>query len=136
MMPAMQQTYDSGDFGKVLDAALEKADWAGFERRRAVSEARGMRRGIGMAYYLEATGGAPSERAEIRFAEDGFVDVFVGTQSTGQGHETAYVQLTVDQLGVDGDKVRGYAKGTPTPSPAAAAPAGRAACIPRARPSW
>ncbi|HEY0204707.1 MAG TPA: xanthine dehydrogenase family protein molybdopterin-binding subunit [Acetobacteraceae bacterium] len=103
---AMKQTYDSGDFGKVLDAALQKMDWAGFEHRRAGSEARGMKRGIGMAYYLEATGGSPSERAEIRFADDGFVDVFVGTQSTGQGHETAYVQLTVDQLGIDGDKVR------------------------------
>ena len=103
---AMKQTYDSGDFGRVLDAALEKMDWAGFEARRAASARRGMKRGIGMSYYLEATGGAPSERAEIRFAEDGFVDVFVGTQSTGQGHETAYVQLTVDQLGIDGDKVR------------------------------
>ena len=102
----MAQTYDSGDFVRVLDAALEKVDWAGFEKRRAASEARGMRRGIGMAYYLEATGGADSERAEIRFADDGFVDVYVGTQSTGQGHETAYVQLTVDQLGVDGEKVR------------------------------
>ena len=59
-----------------------------------------------MAYYLEATGGAPTERAEIRFADDGFVDVYVGTQSTGQGHETAYVQLTVDRLGVPGEKVR------------------------------
>jgi carbon-monoxide dehydrogenase large subunit len=98
--------YDSGDFRIVLDAALEKADWAGFEKRRAASAAKGKQRGIGLAYYLEATGGAPTERAEIRFAEDGFVDVFVGTQSTGQGHETAYVQLTVDQLGVDGDKVR------------------------------
>jgi len=103
---AMKQTYDSGDFGKVLDAALQKMDWVGFEHRRASSEARGMKRGIGMAYYLEATGGSPSERAEIRFADDGFVDVFVGTQSTGQGHETVYVQLTVDQLGIDGDKVR------------------------------
>jgi carbon-monoxide dehydrogenase large subunit len=103
---AMNQTYDSGDFGKVLDAALQKMDWAGFEHRRSSSEARGMKRGIGMAYYLEATGGSPSERAEIRFADNGFVDVFVGTQSTGQGHETAYVQLTVDQLGIDGDKVR------------------------------
>jgi carbon-monoxide dehydrogenase large subunit len=98
--------YDSGDFRIVLDAALAKSDWAGFEARRAASAKKGKRRGIGMAYYLEATGGAPTERAEIRFAEDGFVDVFVGTQSTGQGHETAYVQLTVDQLGVDGDKVR------------------------------
>ena len=103
---AMQQTYDSGDFQRVLDAALDKMDWAGFEGRRASSARRGMKRGIGMSYYLEATGGAPSERAEIRFADDGFVDVFVGTQSSGQGHETAYVQLTVDQLGIDGDKVR------------------------------
>jgi len=98
--------YDSGDFRIVLDAALAKSDWAGFEARRAESAKRGKRRGIGLAYYLEATGGAPTERAEIRFAEDGFVDVYVGTQSTGQGHETAYVQLTVDQLGVDGEKVR------------------------------
>ncbi len=98
--------YDSGDFRIVLDAALEKSDWAGFEARRAESAARGKQRGIGLAYYLEATGGAPTERAEIRFAEDGFIDVFVGTQSTGQGHETAYVQLTVDQLGVDPSKIR------------------------------
>ena len=103
---AMSQVYDSGDFQRVLDAALEKIDWNGFPARRAESERRGRRRGIGMAYYLEATGGADSERAEIRFTEDGFVDVYVGTQSTGQGHETAYVQLIGEQLGIDGDKVR------------------------------
>ena len=103
---AMNQTYDSGDFGRVLDAALEKIDWAGFEGRRAGSERRGKKRGIGMAYYLEATGGADSERAEMRFTADGYVDVYVGTQSTGQGHETAYVQLTADQLGIDGDRIR------------------------------
>ncbi len=103
---AMNQLYDSGDFERVLDAALEKTDWAGFETRRAASAARGKKRGIGMSYYLEATGGAPTERAEIRFADDGFVDVFVGTQSSGQGHETAYVMLIGDQLGIDGDKVR------------------------------
>ena len=103
---AMKQTYDSGDFVRVLDAALEKMAWDGFEGRRAASAARGKKRGIGMAYYLEATGGAPTERAEIKFAADGFVDVYVGTQSSGQGHETAYVMLTADQLGIDGDKVR------------------------------
>jgi carbon-monoxide dehydrogenase large subunit len=102
----MKQTYDSGDFNRVLDAALAKMDWANFEGRRAASAAQGKKRGIGMAYYLEATGGAPTERAEIKFAADGFVDVYVGTQSTGQGHETAYVMLTADQLGIDGDKIR------------------------------
>ena len=100
------KTYDSGEFRLVLDTAVETAGWDGFAARRAASAARGRRRGIGLAYYLEATGGGPTERAEIRFAEDGFVDVYVGTQSTGQGHETAYVQLTVDRLGVPGERVR------------------------------
>lgn len=103
---AMGQMYDSGDFGRVLDAALAKMDWDGFPARRAAAAAKGKRRGLGLAYYLEATGGDPTERAEIRFAEDGFVDVYVGTQSTGQGHETAYVMLTADRLGIDGDKIR------------------------------
>ncbi len=100
------RTYDSGDFRILLDAALKTMDWPGFEARRAEAARRGQHRGIGLSYYLEATGGDPTERAEIRFADDGFVDVFVGTQSTGQGHETAYVQLTVDRLGVPGEKVR------------------------------
>ena len=100
------KTYDSGDFRVVMDAALAKIDWAGFPARRAASIARGKRRGLGLAYYLEATGGDATERAEIRFADDGFVDVYVGTQSTGQGHETAYVQLTADRLGIDGAKIR------------------------------
>ena len=103
---AMAQTYDSGDFQRVLDSALEKMDWAGFKARQARSEQAGRKRGIGMGYYLEATGGDPSERAEIRFADDGHVDVYVGTQSTGQGHETAYVQLTANELGIDGDRIR------------------------------
>jgi carbon-monoxide dehydrogenase large subunit len=100
------KTYDSGDFATVLDAGLKTADWGGFPARRVASAARGRKRGIGLAYYLEATGGDATERAEIRFADDGFVDVYVGTQSTGQGHETAYVMLTADQLGIDGEMIR------------------------------
>jgi carbon-monoxide dehydrogenase large subunit len=100
------KTYDSGEFQVVMDAALNKMDYAGFASRRAAAAATGRRRGLGLAYYLEATGGDPTERAEIRFADDGFVDVYVGTQSTGQGHETAYVQLTANRLGIDGDMIR------------------------------
>src|SRR5271166_5109496 len=100
------KTYDTGDFPMVLDAALKGMDYAGFAARRAASAQHGKRRGIGLAYYLEVTMGDPTERAEIRFAEDGFVDVYVGTQSTGQGHETAYVQLTSQRLGIDGEKIR------------------------------
>lgn len=99
-------TYDSGEFAKVLDAALARADWAGFPQRRQEAARRGKKRGIGLAYYLEATGGAPSERAEIRFNDDGTVDVLVGTQSTGQGHETAYVMLTAHELGIPPERIR------------------------------
>ena len=100
------KTYDSGDFAMVLDAALKQMDYAGFAARRTEAARRGKRRGIGLAYYLEVTMGDPTERAEIRFAADGFVDVYVGTQSTGQGHETGYIQLTSQRLGIDGEKIR------------------------------
>ncbi len=103
---AMGQRYDSGEFPTVLEAALKKADWAGFPARRAASAARGRRRGIGLAYYLEATGGGPTERAEVRFASDGFAEVLVGTQSTGQGHETAYAMMTSHELGIPMEKIR------------------------------
>lgn len=100
------KVYDSGEFVRVLDHALARADWAGFATRRAESARRGKKRGIGLAYYLESTGGSNSERAEIRFAEDGFVDVYVGTQSSGQGHETVYVQLTAERLGIPSERIR------------------------------
>jgi carbon-monoxide dehydrogenase large subunit len=103
---AMGQRYDSGDFARVLDSALEKMGWAGFEARRAEAAKRGKKRGIGLAYYLEATGGAATENAKVVFAEDGMVDVYVGTQSTGQGHETAYAMLTSHELGVPMAKIR------------------------------
>jgi carbon-monoxide dehydrogenase large subunit len=103
---AMGQRYDSGEFGRLLDTAMQKMDWAGFEGRRAEAAKRGRKRGIGLAYYLEATGGGPTENAKVVFADDGMVDVYVGTQSTGQGHETAYAMLTSHELGVPMDRIR------------------------------
>jgi carbon-monoxide dehydrogenase large subunit len=103
---AMGQRYDSGEFAKLMDTALERLNWSGFAARRAESQRRGKRRGIGFAYYLEATGGDATENAAVRFADDGFVDVYVGTQSTGQGHETAYAMLTSHELGIPIEKIR------------------------------
>jgi carbon-monoxide dehydrogenase large subunit len=100
------QRYDSGEFERLMDEALARIDWAGFDRRRAEAASRGKKRGIGLAYYLEATGGGPTENAKIVFVEGGFVDVYVGTQSTGQGHETAYAMLTAHELGIPMDKIR------------------------------
>ncbi|TVR96958.1 MAG: xanthine dehydrogenase family protein molybdopterin-binding subunit [Rhodospirillales bacterium] len=95
--------YDSGDFGRRLDAALAKADWAGAAGRKREAAARGSLRGIGLSSYVEICG-FQGEDATIRFA-DGGIEVLVGTQSTGQGHETAYAQIVAETLGVPFDAV-------------------------------
>ena len=110
--------YDSGDYQTTLAVALKNADWAGFEARRTAAKARGKLRGIGISTYLEACGIAPSavagslgaraglyEVANIRVHPTGSVTVFTGSHSHGQGHETTFAQLVVDQLGVPLDQI-------------------------------
>ena len=101
-----EEVYDSGDFARVMDAAMAKADWQGFPARRAEALSRGQRRGIGMCYYIESTMGEPEECASVRFDDDGMVSILVGTQTNGQGHETAYVQMLNARLGVPLDRIR------------------------------
>src|SRR3546814_8929121 len=84
--------YDSGEVAKNMEDALARGDWDGFEARRAESAKRGKLRGIGLSSYIEACGGGMDENATITFDESGHVTVHVGSQSNGQGHETAYSQ--------------------------------------------
>ena len=97
---------DSGHFAETQDKALALADWAGFPARRAASAAKGKRRGIGLGYFIEASGGQPSEWARVRFEPDSSVALTVGTFSHGQGHETAFAQILHDRLGVPFEAVR------------------------------
>ncbi len=100
-------TFDIGDFPAVLDKALRQADWAGFPARKAAAAAKGLRLGRGMAYYVEIAGGGGTEEfADVRVAADGMVEMAVGTQSNGQGHETAYAQVLSEKLGIDMDDIR------------------------------
>jgi carbon-monoxide dehydrogenase large subunit len=103
---AMGMAIDSGGFVANLDAAVARADLAGFAARRAASQAKGRLRGIGVGCFLETSRGAPNEGAEVRFESDGTVTVAVGTESNGQGHETAYAQIAADQLGVPIQAIR------------------------------
>ncbi|MGE4249502.1 MAG: xanthine dehydrogenase family protein molybdopterin-binding subunit [Parvibaculaceae bacterium] len=92
--------YDSGDFAKVLDAALELADWKGFEGRREASGKRGLRRGRGVGLYIHTTGVTSQEISRVRLDPKGLVIVETGLQSSGQGHETTFAQLMSQRLGV------------------------------------
>ena len=97
---AMGMAIDSGGFVANLDAAVVRADTAGFEARRAAAKARGRLRGIGIGCFLETSRGAPNEGAEVRFAPDGTVTIALGTESNGQGHETSFAQIAAEHLGL------------------------------------
>ena len=98
-------TYDSGDFAGNLARALECADWKGFPARRKAAKKRGRLLGIGVANYVETPVGMPHERVAVNVSSAGSVDLVVGTQSSGQGHETSFRQVMADQLGVQPDAI-------------------------------
>jgi carbon-monoxide dehydrogenase large subunit len=102
---SLGHTYDSGDFAGNMTAAMKAADWEGFPARKAEAARRGKLRGIGMSYYIEVCGGAPGVPALVRFEPDDTVSLIIGTQSNGQGHETAYAQIVSQRLGVPFDKI-------------------------------
>src|SRR5687767_489571 len=100
------ETYDSGAFERMLDGALQAADWAGFARRKEESSGRKKLRGRGVSVYLEWTGALPTETVDIEIDAEGIVSVFSGTQAMGQGLETTYTQLVEAVLGVRPEKIR------------------------------
>lgn len=100
------ETYDVGEFARVLDRAAAEADCSGFAARKAASAAQGKLRGQGLCYYIEAILGDPSEGAKMVFEEDGTVTLYVGTQSNGQGHETVFVQVLHEMSGIPADRIR------------------------------
>jgi carbon-monoxide dehydrogenase large subunit len=97
-------TYDCGDFARVMDLALEQADHAGVERRRAEARRRGKLLGVGLANPIEVAGGPYTalnpDTAELQVNADGSVSLFAGSTSMGQGNETAFAQIVSDRLGV------------------------------------
>ena len=97
---AVGLTYDVGEFEKLMRAALVKADYDGLAKRQAASAAKGLRRDMGLCYYVECTLGAPHEDSTFTFNPTGQLEVTVGTQSNGQGHETVYAQVVHEQTGV------------------------------------
>jgi aerobic carbon-monoxide dehydrogenase large subunit len=94
---ATGRAYDSGEFLGHMERAQKIADWQGFGTRAAESKSRGKLRGIGLASYIEACGGASAERARLKLEPDGTVTLWIGTQSNGQGHKTTYAQIIAQQ---------------------------------------
>ena len=97
--------YDNGDYEATMNTAMDLGEWKGFEKRRKDAKKRGKLRGMAVTNYVETTSGFPRERAEVTVLPEGKVDVIIGTQATGQGHQTSFSQLICEFLGVAYDDV-------------------------------
>ena len=97
---AVGMLYDSGRYEEAMDTAMAIADWNGFPARRRDAGARGRLAGLGLANYVESSIGNPREQAQIRVHPDRRIDAVIGTQPSGQGHETSFAQVVADLLGV------------------------------------
>lgn len=108
-LPYKTQTnrvYDTGEFAAHMDLAMQRIDEAAFEVRRKQSQAGGRIRGLGFATYIEVCAFGNSEAAKAVLESDGTVSLHIGTQSNGQGHQTAYAQFVAGPLGLGYDRIR------------------------------
>jgi carbon-monoxide dehydrogenase large subunit len=102
---AMNWTYDSGDFGALLDKALGHAAANTFAARRMEAAKRGKLRGLGIAHYVKGVRAGMGEAARLEIAPDGTATVYIGNQSNGQGHETVFAQAVAERLGIDLERI-------------------------------
>jgi aerobic carbon-monoxide dehydrogenase large subunit len=102
---ATGKVYDSGDFAAHLKRAMEVGEWKDFPKRAKAAKKQGLVRGIGLASYVEVCGTMGEETAQVLLDPNGDVSVLIGTQSSGQGHQTAYAQIVAEQFGLPPERV-------------------------------
>lgn len=93
-------SYDSGNYQKALDLALEKIGAADFPARQSQALQRGKLLGLGLASCVEDTGIGPFEGASVRVTPKGKMVITTGAASQGQGHATVLAQIAADALGM------------------------------------
>ena len=110
----MGAVYDSGDYAKALDRALENSGWRNLQQERDAARAEGRLVGLGLAMYVEVCGLGPSaslptggwEHAQVTIERDGRISATTGASPHGQGNETTFAQMLADQFGVPLEHVR------------------------------
>ena len=103
---AVGMRYDSGRYEDNMEIAMRLADWDGFKSRRREAKKRGKLLGLGLANYVKSSIGAPKEQTRINVRPDRRVEVVIGTQPAGQGHETSFAQVIADLIAVPIESVQ------------------------------
>ena len=111
-------TYDSGNYERALEKALDMLDYEGFRREQAAARKQGRYLGVGVTTYTEICGLGPSQvagavgfggglydSAIVRVYPTGMVRVYIGAKPHGQGEETTFAQIVSDEFGIDVDNV-------------------------------
>jgi carbon-monoxide dehydrogenase large subunit len=101
--------YDSGNYDKALDLALQKVNYKKLRQEQAAQRKKGRLTGIGVSTYVEICGMGPSsampaggwESATVRIEPTGRVNVLTGASPHGQGQETSFSQMAADVLGLE-----------------------------------
>ena len=98
--------YDSGDYARLLDAALAAVEWPRLARELKGRRAAGEAAGAGLAFFVEKSGRGPKDGVRVEVDARGAVEVVTGGASLGQGFETVMAQICADALGVDYRAIR------------------------------
>src|SRR2546425_10905911 len=102
---ALGPAYDSGDYARALDRAVELAGYQELRCEQAEARERGEIVGIGVAAYVESTNVQGWESGVVRVERSGRITAITGSSPHGQGHETTFAQVIADQLGLAPDDV-------------------------------
>ncbi len=119
--------YDSGNYPRALDLAMEIAGYADLRREQAEKRERGELMGIGISFFTEGVGAGPRKHMDIlglgmadgcdlRVHPTGKAVLRISCQSQGQGHETTFAQIVAQETGIppeDVEVVHGDTDATP-----------------------
>ncbi len=109
--------YDSGDYPRALQLALDMAGYAELRAEQAEKRAKGELMGIGLSFFTEGVGAGPRKHMDIlglgmadgcdlRVHPTGKAQLRLSVQSQGQGHETTFAQIVAHELGIPPEDVQ------------------------------
>ena len=109
-------TYDSGDYAKTMQVAMDIAGYDDLLKEQKEKRERGELMGIGVSFFTEGVGAGPrkhmdilglsmNDGADLRVHPSGKAVVSLSAQTQGQGHETTFAQIVAEELGIPPEDV-------------------------------